>query len=338
MERTKRKAQDFTGKTIDAHSHIGVSLKAYGRMEYPYAQSVEDLRYRQLSAGVDINVVFPFSPDLHFSLTDLIASGKVKKAELPLSPSPYAVENRLLMREIYDYCPEASAHFIPFVSADPGRAVSEQLAELKGLEEEYPVYGLKIIGVACQTRVTELLSTSQALLDFAEERNIPVLFHTTSTADDEYSNAALVLKVVRLRPGVRFCLAHCILFHRGFLDEASSLPNAWVDTAAMKIQVDLVNDCVKGGMKREDLIDSDYSDYRVVMRDICERYPGMMLWGTDAPAYSYFSKRKQGAGTYRSFAYKGSYEEEVAGLRCLPETLQKQISNHNTVAFLFGKP
>jgi hypothetical protein len=157
MERTKRKAQEFTGKTIDAHSHTGVSLKAYGRMEYPYAQSIEDLRYRQLSAGVDINVVFPFSPDLHFSLTDLIESGEVKKAEFPLSPSPYAVENRLLMREIYDYCPEASAHFIPFVSADPGRAVSGQLAELKGLEEEYPVYGLKIIGVACQTRVTELL-------------------------------------------------------------------------------------------------------------------------------------------------------------------------------------
>jgi hypothetical protein len=63
----------------------------------------------------------------------------------------------------------------------------------------------------------------------------------------------------------------------------------------MKIQVDLVNDCVKAGMRREELIDSD-SQIRAVMRDICERYPGMMLWGTDAPAYSYFSKRKQGAG------------------------------------------
>ena len=47
-----------------------------------------------------------------------------------------------------------------------------------------------------------------------------MLFHTTPTKDDEYSNADDVLKVAESRPNIRFCLAHCILFHRDYLDQA----------------------------------------------------------------------------------------------------------------------
>ena len=52
---------DLAGKIIDIHSHVGVSLKAYAAEEYPYAQSLEGLYYRQLSGPVDVNVVFPFT-------------------------------------------------------------------------------------------------------------------------------------------------------------------------------------------------------------------------------------------------------------------------------------
>ena len=47
-------ADDLAGKVIDAHSHVGVSPAAYARMEYPYAQTVEGLYYRQLAGGVDL--------------------------------------------------------------------------------------------------------------------------------------------------------------------------------------------------------------------------------------------------------------------------------------------
>jgi len=312
-------------------------MKAYGRMEFPYAQSIEDLRYRQISSQVDINVVFPFSPDLHFSLTDLIKNGEIKKSDVPLSPVPYGTENTLLMREIFEYCPELSDHFIPFVSVDPGREIDEQMQNLSHLNEEYPIYGLKIVGVACQSKVTNLLSESSVFLDFAEGNNIPILFHTTSTKDDEYSYAADVLTVAQKRPGIRCCLAHCILFHKNFLNIANALPNVWVDTAAIKIQIDLVQDCINNGMQKQDIIDTNFSDYRQVMRDICQMYPDTILWGTDSPAYTYYSLRKQGASNYRTFAYKGTYEDEVNALRSLPTNLQKKVGGKNTLDFLFGK-
>ena len=53
------------GKVIDVHSHVGVELKHYSCLEYPYAQTAEGIYYQQLSGGVDVNVVFPFTVDLY---------------------------------------------------------------------------------------------------------------------------------------------------------------------------------------------------------------------------------------------------------------------------------
>ena len=86
----------LAGKVIDCHSHLGVSLKAYASAEYPYAQTAEGLYYRQLAGGVDVNVVFPFSADLHFDPARLV-EGEMVPAERPVSPVPYTAENRLLM-------------------------------------------------------------------------------------------------------------------------------------------------------------------------------------------------------------------------------------------------
>lgn len=337
MAMKRQTAEDLKGKVIDIHSHVGVSLKAYGRLEYPYAQSAEDLSYRQKSAGVDVNVVFPFSPDLHFDLSALVDAGEVLRSTKPISAVPYGIENRLIMREVFDFSPELSGRFLPFVSVDPGRDVEGQLHELSDLEREYPIYGMKIVGVACQSKVIRLLEhPADDLLDFAEKRNIPVLFHTTSTVDDEYSHAADVLKVVAARPGIRFCLAHAIVFHKGYLDEAARLRNAWIDTAAMKIQVDLLNDSIGKALRREDVIDADFTDYRAVMRRLCDMYPSKVLWGTDSPAYTYISRRKQGEGVYRDFRYKGTYEEEVAALNALALPARRRVSSENSLRYLFG--
>lgn len=63
--------KDLENKIIDAHSHTGVALGSYGRAEYPYAQTVEGLYYRQIQGGVDINIVFPFTADLYVNLPRL---------------------------------------------------------------------------------------------------------------------------------------------------------------------------------------------------------------------------------------------------------------------------
>jgi len=327
---------DLVDKTIDAHSHLGVSLKSYACLEYPYAQSVEGLYYRQLAGGVDVNVVFPFSPDLFFNIHRLVEGLAVPDVN-PISPAPYVRENRLLMQEVFLCCPELQHRFLPFVSVDPGREVAAQIAALEQLEEDYPIYGIKILPVFCQTRITALLDEGRPILEFARSRDIPFLLHTTSDAREEYSHARFAFEVIERNGDLRFCLAHCIGFHRGYLERAASLGNVWVDTAAMKIQVDLAAQGSVITASGEDRFQADYSDYRRVMRQLLEAHPTMILWGSDSPAYSYIVRRRQGKDAFQDFRLKGTYEEEVAALNCLPASLRQAACNGNTLRFLFGR-
>jgi predicted TIM-barrel fold metal-dependent hydrolase len=329
-------ADDLRGKLIDIHAHIGVSLRAYGTQSFPYAQTLEGLYYRQRLHGIDYNVVFPFSSDLYADIARFVGTGIFEPAEEPISPSPFAIENNLVFKEVFQFCPELSDRFLPFVSIDTGRAIEAQMKALEKIAENYPIYGIKVLGVATQTKVIKLLSESRAFLDFAESRDIPMLFHTTPTKDDEYSNVTDVLKVVEKRPGIRFCLAHCILFHKKYLDIAHQADNVWVDTAALKIQIDTLMDYMGDGVDKKDLVDADFSDFRKVMKFLCDAYPDTIIWGTDSPFYSYITRRRQGKDTYREFRYKGTYEDEVAALRSLPQEQMLRAGSINAINFLFG--
>ena len=335
MAVSKRPRADFDGKTIDAHTHVGVSLKAYALGEYPYAQTAEGLAYRMRACGVDAAVVFPYTPDLYFDFSQLLR-GEIVPADEPVSPAPYAAENRLLMREVFDYCPELSDRFLPFVSVDPARAVDAQLDELTRLAGEYPIYGIKINPVMSQSKVGALLDTGAPLLDFAAERDLPLLIHTNPFGTDAYSDTADVFRIIERRPGLRYCLAHCILFHRDYLERANATDNIWVDTAAMKIQVELMADLFRGEVRREDCIDADYDDYLAVMRTICEMFPDTMIWGTDSPAYAYICRRKQAEGAFYEFNLKATYEDEVAALNAVDDGLRTKIGSANTLDFIFG--
>jgi len=325
----------LAGKTIDCHSHAGVSLKAYACGEYPYAQSLEGLYYRQRAGGVDVNAVFPLSPDLHFDLAELVRGERVP-ASAPLSESPYGAENALLLREVFELCPEISSRFMPFVCADPVRAVGAQLASLEALAAKHPVYGIKINPVGCQSPVARLLHEGAAILDFAEARDLPLLFHVTTIAGEEYSQAVDAFAIAEARPGLRFCFAHCLLFDRELLQRADETPNVWVDTAAIKIQVDLARRETGRGLRREKLWDVDYSDHLAVFSSLCEAFPRTMIWGTDAPAYSYICRRKAGAGAYREFALKGTYEDEIRALDSLEADLRARVGSANALDFVFG--
>ena len=82
MREKRISPDDLHGKTIDIHSHTGLSLKAFASGEYPYCQSVESLRYRQRLAGVDYTVTFPFSPELFFDVRTLVETGRAAPADL----------------------------------------------------------------------------------------------------------------------------------------------------------------------------------------------------------------------------------------------------------------
>ncbi len=327
---------DLVGKVIDAHTHAGVALGSYARAEYPYAQTIEGLYRQQRQGGVDVNIVFPFTSDLHFDLPRL-AAGEYRKARGAVSPTPFEVENRLLLREVFEYCPEWSARFLPFVSVDPVRETQAQLRALRALCGEYPVYGIKINPVISQAPVTALLKEGRGLLRFAERRQLPVLLHTSSLKTDLYAYAGKAFQVIEAHPRIRFCLAHCILFSRPFLDRALAAPNVWVDTAAFKIQVDLCRDLVRqGGLDPRDMVEAEYDDPDSVHAAMCRRYGERLLWGTDSPAFAYICRRRLTRAQWQRFGYKGTYEDEVRLLRNRPPAVRRRITGENTLQFLFG--
>ena len=322
--------EDLVGKVIDAHSHIGIALREAAQINFPYCSSAEDLAYRHKANGVDFGVVFPISPALYYDLPTIIETGELRPAARPISRVPYERENRLLLTDVYRFCPEHSRRFMPFISVDPGRLIDEQIASLEELEQEFPIYGVKIHPLMAQSKALALLDVGAPLLEFFASRNWPVLFHASTDPTDPFSQAADILLVVERHPELRFCLAHCICCHRESLERAATLPNAYVDTAALKIQVELFR-----AEKSPAMLDLDYDDHRRVFQELVERYPTTMLWASDAPFHSYITRRLQGEGVYREFRLKGTYEEEKAAFDALAPSQRAQVSE-NTVRFLFG--
>ena len=155
---------------------------------------------------------------------------------------PYERENRLLLTDVYRFCPEHSHRFLPFISVDPGRLIDEQIASLEELEQEFPIYGVKIHPLMAQSKALALLDVGAPLLAFFAERDWPVLFHATLDPTDPFSQVADILQVAERHPELRFCMAHCIGCHRPSFERAAALPNMYVDPAALKIQVELFRD------------------------------------------------------------------------------------------------
>jgi predicted TIM-barrel fold metal-dependent hydrolase len=323
------------GKLIDIHSHAGVHLKAYICAEYPYACSIETIACHQKMAGVDVNVVFPFSADLFFDSLYL-KKGICRPSVRSVSPSPYAIENQLLLREVYEFCPEYSGRFLPFISIDPGRSVAKQIKNILMLEKKYPIYGIKISPVICQSRITALLGEGRDFLDLVREKNWPLLLHTTVHKEEKYSNAAMAFEVIEKNQDIRFCLAHCIGFHDRYLRLADMMKNVWVDTAALKIQVQMARENSPIVAGKRERFKADYRDHRATMKALAEEFPDTIIWGTDAPAYSYICRRKQADGVYMDFVLKARYEDEIAALNSLPDRLKVNLSNHNSIKFIFG--
>jgi hypothetical protein len=204
------------------------------------------------------------------------------------------------------------------------------------LEAEFPIYGVKIAPVSTQTSVMELLGPGEAFFDYFAGRNWPILFHVAVSQGEEYSQAADTLTVIERHPELRYCLAHCIGFHREFLERADALPNVWVDTSALKIQAELAYQDSPLMALPPDRIDIDFSNHVEIMQALVERFPKTIIWGTDSPYHSYITRRLQGEGVYAEFRLKGTYEQEKAALDALTPA-QRAQNNANALAFLFGE-
>jgi len=243
----------------------------------------------------------------------------------------------MLFTELFHYCPEHQEQLLPFVCVDPGREVRGQLDALCALEREFPIYGIKVSPVLCQSPVTALLQQGEPLLAFARDRDLPVLMHVTVHPEEVYSQVSDALRVIERHPELRFCLAHCAGLSRRFLEQADTAPNVWVDTSALKIQVQLAHENHPIMAPPSERFDWNYADHRQVMRELVCQFPDTIIWGTDSPAYSYIARRLQGADQYTEFRLKATYEDEKAALDALDAAARERACSTNTSAFLFGR-
>jgi len=332
----RRTRKDLTGKIIDVHTHVGLDVGLYANESFPFAQSVEDLCYRLDACGVDAAVTFPFGSTLYFDPYAL-KRGRSRPARRPISATPFEIENRMVCKQAFELWPRAARRILPGLCIDPRREVAGQLRAARQIEQQYPIYALKIIPITLQVGVKNLLSHGRPFLEFAAERNLPFLVHSTTAAGDRWSQVVDILDIAERQPHLRFCLAHLAGADRVHLNRASELPNVWIDTSALKIQVQIVHEDSPLMARGKRRFPADYSDHKKVLRALLEAYPDRILWGTDSPAYSYMTDRRDSTGKFVRFRLRGTYEDEKAALDALPSSLRMRAANTNILDFLFGR-
>lgn len=312
---------------IDNHVHLGVEPLFYLKGGSPYCLDLDNLRMQSSGLGLGEWVVFPFPS--YFALE----MGALRAGRIEISHEgdsiPYRIENRRLLEDLARLPEDTRKQFRPFLMADPRRHAAAQVRDWELLANTHRFHGIKIQATIIQSPITGLLAKGRGMLDFAQERNLPFLIHSSIHPEDNWSQCADILRIVESRPEIRFVLAHSCRFHRPSLDRINQLPNAWFDCSAHIIHCQ----CAVAGYptvaEPEHRFPSDYTSPATVLRDLAEAYPHKLIWGSDAPFYSYQDK---------DLSLVSSYREEVDVLNAMPQDIQERISHENTIAWLEGQP
>jgi predicted TIM-barrel fold metal-dependent hydrolase len=303
-----------------------VEVLFYLRGYQPYGLGWSELVEMGDGLGIERFVVFPMPT--HLALDPRKLRDGLVDSRGGWESVPYAFENRRMMVEI-GRCADSAHRALPLWMFDPMREPQRQVEALRELSGEFPCAGLKVQATIIQSPITHLLREGGCILDLAEEMNWPVLFHTSVHPQDPWSQVADLVKIVESRPRIRFNLAHSCRFDRPTLDRVAELPNAWFDCSAHTIhcrQVLEESPCIAPPARR---FPSDYRDPSQVLADLAAAYPDKLLWGSDAPFYSYVDE---------AMSLLSSYQREVTALRALDAAVVERIARTNTLNFLGRRP
>ncbi len=319
---------------IDVHTHVGVSLASYMTEGYPYCQSAVDLHGRLTALGFGYWVAFDMLSPAVFTLNgyrrnELTPSGDE-------SEPPFAFENHRLMVEVYDLLEHLADRFLCFAAVDPERRPDAQVRALTELNSSYPVRGLKVGGTLIRSRTIELLGTGQRLLDWAAERDVPVMMHSAVHPDDPWSQVSDLLEVAQQRPEIRFCVAHTARFDRPCLEGVAELDNCWFDTSAFGIHCALAVQDHPSVARADRRFAADYAGPPGVLASLYEAFPDKMLWGSDSPFESYSVRHRHADGRLETYRLMSDVQTEAGYLRSLPADAVRRIAHENTLRFLFG--
>jgi predicted TIM-barrel fold metal-dependent hydrolase len=312
---------------IDCHTHVGAELSQYLTGGFPYGQHLTDLVRDGRRCGIDRWIVFPMVTHLAMNLTAM-REGRVS-SEGALEKVPYVWENRRLMGEIHTLFPNDGQAALPLAMFDPGREPEAQAQALRELHNEYKFVGLKTQTTMLQSPIQTLNQQGRVLLELAQELNLPVLIHSSINPIDTWAQASDILDVAEQWPSVRFCLAHSCRFDKESLDRIAALPHCWFDCSAHGIHCLLATRDAPTVAMLGRRFESDYSRPEVVLRDLAEAYPDKLMWGSDAPYYSWAARVGDLAASLIS-----TYEVETDYLHALPDAVKEKVGCTNTLAFL----
>ncbi|MCC7491534.1 MAG: amidohydrolase family protein [Fimbriimonadaceae bacterium] len=317
----------------DCHTHVGVEHLHWLTGAFPYAQQLVDLLRDLDAARIDRVVVFPMVS--HYALDPAgLQVGRITPCAVPWSRYPYEFENHRLLAEVYDLFPDLAPRVRVLAMIDPARQAAEQIAGITALAARYPIAGLKMQGTIIQSPVTAL--PGSGFLELAADRDWPLLIHSSIHAADVWSQAADILEVAAQWPQLRFNVAHTLRLDAVLLDRLASLPNCWSDVSAFCIHCDLAAEDSPITAPPERRLPVDYHDCGAVLRAYAERYPAKLLWGSDAPYFSFVAQTAAGEGRVERYDLRSSMAREAAALAALPTDLQAALTVHNPLAWLGG--
>lgn len=330
-----RKRLSTGGTRIDCHTHVGADFGAYVHFAYPYAMSVEDLVIRMDGNRIGCSVAFPFGRSAYFEVdreptVDLRTSNR-------LCRFPYEIENRSLLREVYEVFPEYSERILPFAMFDPCREPEAQAELLTELHETYGIYGLKFVATYIKSFVRDLPTKGRPILDFALRYDLPILLHSSYDRRDPWAPVEDIASFAESNPSIRVTVAHSARFHVPTLERVAPLPNCFVDLSAFDIHCELARmnhpAVPPAGPER---FDAPYDKPEAVMRLLCDRYPDTIVWGSDIPFNYFIQKFSYASGETVDLALRSRHNREVELLDSLPPETQRIVAQRNTLRFLFG--
>lgn len=310
---------------IDCHTHVGVDLFFYLNGHVPYGIDFRSLVEQARRNGFERVLAFPGVSYFGWEGLDL----QPPRQGTDDFSVPYAFENRRMMSEIFEINEEYAHAAIPFVIVDPARHQQAQVDSLRKLRQRFPICGLKIQGTVIEAEVAQLMTSGRCLVDLAQEWDIPFIIHSSIAPEDKWSQTATILDVAEGAPGVRFCLAHSCRFDLPSLERLNGMLNTWVDCSAHGIHCDAAVQNLKVVAEPQRRLPSDYTRPEQVMKDLCDLLPDRLMWGSDAPFYSYAALHDG-----KPLALFSTYEREAAALCLLTEKQKLDITRNNTLRFL----
>lgn len=301
----------------DVHTHVGLDLGFYLNGWWPYAMTAQDLLTNMTRHGFDRAICFPFT------LPSAFDPYAYKSGEMRLLPGrvPFDRENDLLAWEISKLAP--GGELLQFAMFDPVREVSAQLKNIEKLTGK--IKGLKTQSTVLQSNVRLLLDESRDLMLFAEQHNLPVLFHTSVHPADQWAQVADCIAVAEAYPRVRFNLAHSLRLDAIYLKQIAGLENVWVDCSAHLAHCTLAAKDSRVVAAPERRVDADFTKPTDVLQAIYDLIGDRYLWGSDAPYMSWCAN---------DLRMVFSYQQEADVFHALPSDVQRSMCETAPQAWL----